>query len=105
MIEELKKELSHKDDEIKFLKQKLEDKNTKDFDNQDVLNILQHLKPVVHEQKQELYKNSKEIKLNSKSFFQSYQESKFIDIAQSIKKIPILGKILLIIKHNILKWN
>jgi len=103
-IENLEKELLKKDQEILQLKNQLKDQLVI-FDNKEVLNILKDLKPKVMLEKEHLYKNVQKIDLTKKTLFDKYQESKFFNYMQYIKRIPILSDILIFIKHKILKWD
>lgn len=103
-IEELKKELNKKNQEIELLKKQLENKE-KLFDTIKIEAILDDLKPNIIKQREYLIKNNKHMKVQNKSLFHIYQDSKLFNTAQKIKKVPILGKTLLLIKQNILNWK
>ena len=66
---------------------------------------MQSLEPVIKKEKELLYEQKVPEKIQNKSLFQKYQESKMITILQPIKKLPIVGKSLLWFKHKILKWD
>lgn len=103
-VEELKKELSKKNKEIELLKEQLKNKERL-FDTTKIETILDDLKPNIIKQREYLIQNNKHTKVQNKSLFHLYQDSKLFAAAQKIKKVPILGKSLLIIKQNILNWK
>lgn len=103
-IKELKEELNKKNKEIELLKIQLENKK-KLFDSTKIEDLLNDLKSNVIKQRENLIKNNKHTKVQNKSLFHLYQDSKLFSIAQKIKKVPFFGKMLLFIKQNILNWK
>lgn len=100
-ISELKEELYIKNKEIKLLKRQLKNKE-KLFDSTSIEILLDDVKSTVIKQREYLIKNNKHSKVENKSLSHLYQESKLFKIAQKLKKIPILGKVLVFIKQKIL---
>lgn len=104
-IEELKKTIMEKDEEIRILKQKLEQYKLVQFDDKNIIKISEQIKPKVQKEKELLYKNNNHSKIKDKTLYHKYQESKLFKISQSIKKIPLVGNLLILIKHHILNWK
>ena len=98
-------ELETKEQIIKAKDEELEVLEIKKFENKEIEKLLQSLEPVIKKEKELLYEQKVPEKIQNKSLFQKYQESKMITILQPIKKLPIVGKSLLWFKHKILKWD
>lgn len=77
----------------------------KNFDKNEVLDILESIEPQVINYTNKLQKHSITPDKAKKSLYQSYQESTIIEFAKTIKKIPLVGTTLLWFKHKVLQWH
>lgn len=64
-----------------------------------VAQILKELEPKIKQKRATLDKKT------TKTKYDMYKSSRYFYKIQSLKKIPILGKLLLVFKHKILKWE
>ena len=108
-LESKEQTIKEKDEDLESKEQTIKEKDevleSKKFGTKEIEDILLSLNSSVSKEKKLLYKNKTLKKIKDKSTFQKYQESSLINILQPIKRVPLIGNVMLLFKHKILKWD
>ena len=100
----LQNKLEEKDRELLKLQNELEEKGYI-FSDKRIENILIEMQPKIEDIKKNMIETNNIKKIQNKTLFQYYEESRLKHIVQPVKRIPLLGKTLLFLKRNILHWK
>lgn len=77
----------------------------KEFDSSEIKILVDDLKSDIIKTRESLIKNNKYKQVKKKPLYYTYQNSRFFSIVRKLKEVPILGKMLVVIKQKLFKGS